>query len=245
MSPKNISKQARIQKGLRHGQSTSFAGGNGLGTYIDDPGAHGPERIVYYNNDFTVIRDLYPKSSVHLLILPRSSALRGLHPIDAFKNNVMLRCLKEEVRKVCDIAAAELRRIYGSCSQLETPRRLAMETGSFIDDDKLPKGRNWHKDIIAGVHAQPSMGHLHVHVLSTDRFSTCLRHRKHYNSFNTPFFIKLDEFPLASNDPRRNPDAQSYLNAELICWRCQTNFGMAFAKLKAHLSEEFEAWKNV
>ena len=40
-----------------------------------------------------------------------------------------------------------------------------------------------------GYHAVPSMAQLHLHVISTDFDSPCLKHKKHWNSFTTPYFI--------------------------------------------------------
>ena len=94
---------------------------------------------------------------------------------------------------------------------------------------------------MVGVHAHPSMAHLHIHVLSVDRVSECMKHRKHYNSFATPFFVRLEEFPLAEGDRGRG----AYLENELVCWRCGRGFGRGFARLKRHLQEEFEGWKRV
>lgn len=40
-----------------------------------------------------------------------------------------------------------------------------------------------------GYHAVPSMQRLHLHVLSTDFNSPCLKNKYHWNSFTTPFFL--------------------------------------------------------
>lgn len=48
-----------------------------------------------------------------------------------------------------------------------------------------------------GFHAVPSMNHLHMHVISQDFDSTCLRHKKHWNSFTTTFFVPLEELLIA------------------------------------------------
>ncbi|CAG9577793.1 Scavenger_mRNA_decapping_enzyme_C-term_binding/HIT_domain_containing_protein_-_putative [Leishmania major strain Friedlin] len=45
---------------------------------------------------------------------------------------------------------------------------------------------------IAGFHALPSLPMLHMHVLSTDLDSPCLKNKKHYNSFATFFFLTGD-----------------------------------------------------
>lgn len=42
-----------------------------------------------------------------------------------------------------------------------------------------------------GFHAVPSMTQLHVHVISRDFDSVCLKNKKHWNSFTTRFFIPL------------------------------------------------------
>lgn len=168
---------------------------------------------------------------------------------------------------------------------------------------QVPPGRDWESEVLVGVHTHPSMNHLHVHVLSRDRHSERMKHRKHYNSFATPFFVPVEEFPLRSGDARwgalhggwrgarerlaglgvdvdvdvgadgrgggagadacagteseeegkdsddqqdsRTPEKlEDYLSRDLACWRCGRNFGNQFARLKAHLGEEFEAWKR-
>lgn len=40
----------------------------------------------------------------------------------------------------------------------------------------------------AGFHAVPSMQRLHMHVISTDMVSPCLKTKVHWNSFTTKFF---------------------------------------------------------
>ena len=41
----------------------------------------------------------------------------------------------------------------------------------------------------AGFHAAPSMRQLHLHLISQDFDSPCLKHKKHFNSFATDFFV--------------------------------------------------------
>lgn len=89
------------------------------------------------------------------------------------------------------------------------------------------------------------MNHLHVHVLSRDRVSECMRHRKHYNSFATEFLVPMEDFPLAEEDKRRQPGREGYLERDLKCWRCGREFGRRFRELKGHLEEELETWKRL
>lgn len=44
----------------------------------------------------------------------------------------------------------------------------------------------------AGFHAVPSMRRLHMHVISADMISPCLKTKIHWNSFTTKFFLSLD-----------------------------------------------------
>lgn len=189
-----------------------------------------------------MIRDKFPKSSIHLLILPRTGRTR-LHPFVAFQDGDLLASTRAEAIKVKGMVAEELRRMFGRESVTEGVRRAAIEHG--IDDGGVvPEGRDWEAEVMVGVHAGPSMSHLHVHVLSRDRISPCMKHGKHYNSFNTEFFVGLEELPLKEEDVRWRKDRGGGLREDLECWRCGRGFENRFAKLKSHLDEEFEEWKK-
>ena len=220
-----------------------FAGRDGLGAYAVNPEAFGPERIISHNQKYVVINDMYPKAAVHALVIPRDQDKNGQHPFDAFEDPLFLAETKAEVEKAARTVASELRRRYGRFSASEKARIQAMEGDEIIDE--LPKGRDWSEHVMVGIHSRPSMNHLHVHVLSRDMVSDCLKHRKHYQTFNTPFFVPLDAFPLAQDDPRRHPGKAGYIDRDLVCWRCGMSFGNKFVKLKAHLEEELEQWKKV
>jgi aprataxin len=215
-----------------------------LGAWLVKPETrHG---VIYYNADFVAINDGYPKSSVHTLLLPRSPSHNLQHPFDAFKDETFLSRVKDEVEKLKVLVAKELQRRFAAGSAAEV-RREALLNGELEPegaDDQLPSGRDWAAEVITGIHAHPSMNHLHVHVLSREMHSPCVKHRKHYNSFNTPFLIDVADFPLADGDPRLHPGRAGYLNRDLKCWRCGKNFGNHFKALKDHLDEEFLEWKK-
>ncbi|CAG8956226.1 hypothetical protein HYFRA_00003606 [Hymenoscyphus fraxineus] len=224
----------------------SFKGRDALGAYITNPEAWPSTRIISWNDNFVRIHDMYPKSSVHALLLPRSQAHTKLHPFDVFNDAEFLAACKIEAAQLKYGVGLELRRLYGKYSKADKPIEdiLSGET-DLKDGEEMPKGRDWEKDVMVGVHAGPSMDHLHIHVLSVDRFSERMNKRKHYNSFNTGFFVRLEEFPLDENDERRRSGTLSRLLSEdLKCWRCGKNFGNQFARLKEHLAVEFEEWKR-
>ncbi len=219
-----------------------FPGRDGLGAYLASPESFHPSRIIYHNADFVAINDLYPKSSIHLLLLPRDPTKTHLHPFTALADPTFLLKVQSEVTKLRHIVATELRRRYGKFSIQDRAREEALNTDP--PPPELPGGRDWEREVVAGVHARPSMRHLHVHVLSVDRVSAGVRHRKHYNSFATPFLVGVGEFPLGEGDVRWHPGREGYLGSDLRCWRCGRNFGGGFKALKRHLEGEFEEWKR-
>jgi len=218
----------------------SLLGRDGLGVYIAQPEAFPASRVIFHSADFVAIHDLYPKSSVHCLLLPRSPKHTLEHPFDAFNDAAFLASVKIEAAKLKHIVATELRRKYGPYSKQDEKREGVLNGEIPWDKEELPEGRDWEKEVMVGVHAHPSMNHLHVHVLSRDRWSECLKHRKHYNSFNTEFFVPLEAFPIDGDGKGRG----GKLKEDMRCWRCRKVFGNQFARLKEHLAEEFEEWKK-
>lgn len=241
-------------------RATTDLGRNGLGPYIKSPETFPPSRVVYHNDKFVVIHDLFPKASVHLLLLPRDPAKVFLHPFEALAEEEFLKDVRREVDRLKVLAAGELRRRFSAFSQTEMAARKETPEGEEDENEqdekmmegeaplqqqhKEPQGRDYSLDLLAGIHAHPSMAHLHIHILSRDRHSPCVRHRRHYNSFSTPFFVPIDAFPLKPDDPRRHPGRHGYIERDLQCWRCGAGFGRRFKALKEHLEEEFERWKT-
>ncbi|WYZ38981.1 hypothetical protein EsH8_III_000895 [Colletotrichum jinshuiense] len=220
-------------------------GRDGLGAYLENPDSLPTSRVIYHNDDFVAINDLYPKASVHTLLLPRSHTHNLLHPFDAFDDPQFLASVQKEVLRLKGLVAKELQRRFAKESKAEAAREAVLDGLEEVEGEELPKGRDWHAEIITGIHAHPSMNHLHIHVLSREMYSECLKHRKHYNSFNTPFLIDIADFPLPPDDPRRHPGREGYLmKKDLVCWRCGQNFKNQFARLKEHLAVEFTEWKK-
>jgi aprataxin len=224
---------------LKRATNSSFNRKDGLGQYILNPKKYDPTIVIYYNDDFVAINDLYPKSSVHCLLLPRNEKYTHLHPFDAFEDAEFLAAVRVEAQKLKTLAAKKLQRKFGPLSKQDEAREAVLN--GEVDADELPVGRSWEKEVKVGIHAHPSMNHLHIHVISVDRYSASLKHRKHYNSFATAFFVDLEDFPLAKDDVRRKA---SYLNDDMKCWRCGRNYQNRMKEMKEHLTMEFEEWKK-
>lgn len=221
-------------------QRTVFAGRDGLAAYTTDPESFPQSRVVYYNDKFVVINDLYPKATVHLLILPRDTSKNVLNAQEAFDDADFLADCRAEEQKVRAMVASELRRKLGQYSAADKARNDAMESDE--PPDELPPGRDWSKEVISGTHANPSMNHLHIHVLSRDMQSECMKKRNHYLSFTTDFLIGMDQYPLDKDDYRRH--YRHFSEPDMHCWRCGKNFKNKMVQLKDHLAEEYEEWKR-
>ncbi|RKF64363.1 hypothetical protein OnM2_019075 [Erysiphe neolycopersici] len=264
-----------------------YSGRDSLGNYIRAPENYDSTRVIAYDDEFVVIRDMYPKSQIHYLVLARERQYaRQQHPIEALGDEVFLARMRRKVIQVREMVVRELQKerlagrekeeekrtkicasLVGDGEKEEEQRREENIGGNDASKERLlvsrssdsvveevasaaavtdeQRGRDWDREVIAGIHARPSMNHLHVHVLSIDRHSKWMKHRNHYNSFTTRFFIPLEDFPLAKDDVRRFPDgAEAFLKSDLKCWRCGLNFGNRFSSLKKHLAREFEEWKK-
>ncbi|KAJ4167779.1 aprataxin-like protein [Fusarium falciforme] len=218
----------------------------GLGAYLEDPASYPSSRVIYHNDSFVAINDRYPKATIHTLLLPRSTKHNLLHPFEAFNDPEFLASVKAETARLRALVVKELQRRLGPESRSDAQRQAVLDGDAEPGESgELPAGRDWDAEVISGVHAVPSMRHLHVHVLSREMYSEALRHRKHYNSFNTPFLVNVDDFPLAADDPRRNTKEEAYLKWNMKCWRCGQDFGNQFQKLKEHLKDEYEMWKKI
>ncbi|XP_034251095.1 aprataxin [Thrips palmi] len=99
-----------------------------------------------------------------------------------------------------------------------------------------------HKNITfkMGYHAEPSMNHLHLHLISDDFCSECLKTKKHYNSFTTDHFV--DSLKLIESVKKTgkaitvsHAEAEKLLKKSLVCFKCGEEISN-MPKLKQHLA---------
>ncbi|CAN8095665.1 unnamed protein product [Discula destructiva] len=228
--------------------SPSFPGRAGLGAYLANPAAFPASRVIFHTPSAVAIHDLFPKATVHTLLLPRSAQHNELHPFDALDDAAFLAQVRADAARLRGLAAKELQRLLGRYSMAEAARNAVLdgeaEPKEFDAEGTpvLPAGRDWEREIMVGVHSVPSMTHLHVHVLSRDMHSEKMKHKKHYLSFTTDFFVPLEDFPLAQDDRRRRQG--HWPERPMLCFRCRRDYGNKFKELKEHLEVEFEAWRH-
>jgi diadenosine tetraphosphate (Ap4A) HIT family hydrolase len=95
-----------------------------------------------------------------------------------------------------------------------------------VADEQIARARQRGSatEFQVGFHAVPSMLVLHVHVISRDFKSTALKHKKHWNSFTTPFFVTLrdviERVETTGRVTLRADESESQLSANMTCPHC-------------------------
>ncbi|XP_046438058.1 aprataxin-like isoform X1 [Daphnia pulex] len=130
--------------------------------------------------------------------------------------------------------------------QLNSPQKLTnlnlhllkdmQQKAQVLINDLHPKAK-----FKIGFHAKPSMDHLHLHVISTDFVSSCMKTKKHWNSFNTEHFLNLSDL-ITELEEKGNlddyypndKDIELYLKKPLRCNQCPFE-AKTMPSLKTHL----------
>ncbi|XP_008996469.1 aprataxin isoform X2 [Callithrix jacchus] len=92
-----------------------------------------------------------------------------------------------------------------------------------------------------GYHAIPSMSHVHLHVISQDFDSPCLKNKKHWNSFNTEYFLESQAVIEMVREAGRvtvRDGMSELLKLPLRCHECQQMLP-SIPQLKEHLRKHW------
>ncbi|XP_029907571.1 aprataxin [Myripristis murdjan] len=92
-----------------------------------------------------------------------------------------------------------------------------------------------------GYHAIPSMSHVHLHVISQDFDSVCLKNKKHWNSFTTDYFIEshdVIQMLEKSGKVAVKEGTNELLKLPLRCHVCHKELA-TIPSLKEHLKSHF------
>lgn len=198
-----------------------------LSPFILHPERYEKDLVLYYDDVVTIIQDGFAKSTNHLLILPRDPKLTKKHPTTGVTEH-----LKNVLQTYVDWCGNY---IYDHF----TERYDILSSDANLS---ISKRNDFIKNFIqVGVHSVPSMSNLHVHVLTRDFHSDRLKNKKHYNSFNTTFFVQWDQLPLHSIPDKLEMENVVIKKSDLICCYCNMNFSNKFSQLKKHLNDEFNS----
>lgn len=163
----------------------------GLQTYLANPEQEG---VIFHDERVVIIRDLFPKALRHYLVLPRAKPLTYKHPVDGLADSAVYHEMDEYVEKAKDMIVEDLTK------------------QGYIEENAAAQETFRNTFIKAGVHSIPSMANLHVHVITQDFHLDRMKHKKHYNSFTTPFFKEFDDLRPSTPDNYLSPasDADSH-----------------------------------
>lgn len=119
--------------------------------------------------------------------------------------------------------------------------RDMLKCGEQIAAEAIAKGDSKTKVTFRyGFHAVPSMARLHMHAISQDFDSPCLKNKKHWNSFTTNFFVDaVDVIDLLDSKGKvdfNKAKYESLLKEPLKCHICGTGLEN-MPSLKAHIQQ--------
>lgn len=211
------------------GAAGGASGGGGpawmmaLAKYASHPERADPSVVVSADSQVVVVRDAFPKGRLHLLVVARRPGLDSVLQLVP-SDLPLLRHMRETGRAA---AAAARAADPGPAGLAAVPVRL-------------------------GFHAKPSMKQLHLHVISADLEGPKLKHKQHYNSFATAFFVPIDGVITALEREEEGVgaaaegagvggglrevlprDAEAVVKGPLPCLACGRAFG-GLAEVKAH-----------
>lgn len=179
-----------------------------------NPGAY--EEVLEWDKQALVVPDKFPKAKHHLLVIACQEGLDSVAQLR--EEHLPLLHHMEELGSKWAAAA---------CARDEDPPGTPPVTSSPSRHFRL------------GFHAVPSMRQLHMHVVSQDFDSPYLKHKKHWNSFASPFFLDArqvadDVRVSGAAGPALPCNLEEVLKGELQCHRCSAAQA-TIPRLKAHI----------
>ena len=178
-------------------------------------------------------------ADVHAVLLPQvKGPYDPKNPVAGFQNPHELAIIRDEADKLQAIVASKMMMKYDSKAIPSTSENAVPQGKAEVSQLKeSAMVRDWKTELLVGVRAIPTINRLSVEVLSPDLVSDNIKTTSHYNTFVTPFFISLNDFPISKQELQRRKDA---VRQPLRCLRCETSFGADLVKLKEHLESK---WK--
>lgn len=200
-----------------------------LKNYIVEPQLY-PDEVLFFDSHAVIIKDAFPKSQFHFLILPRDLKITWTDPTSLSAEQ------KSKLQGYVDWALTRAFEDFTKSYTFSKEGMIPFEKKYQFEDKQF----FIDKFTQVGIHSVPSLKNLHIHVMTKDFYSDRMKNKKHYNSFNTTFFVNWRRLPL-----EESPDA-TYLENEVIkktdlkCCYCKKNFKNRFSELKLHLDHEFK-----
>ncbi|KAG8346364.1 Scavenger mRNA decapping enzyme C term binding HIT domain [Trypanosoma vivax] len=169
--------------------------------------------VLYKDPQCVVVKDAFPKSLLHCLVIPLDLSLVSLNSLHAGHVKLL-----EHMMGVAEKYVLFLRTAASGDASLR----------SFT--------------YMMGFHALPSLPQLHMHLVSRDFDGPCMKTKKHYNTFTTQFFLPAHNVVRDLQDNGRvtlNKDVATLLQleeGEPCCHWCGAPAGSGgLPQLRAHV----------
>jgi aprataxin len=181
--------------------------------------ADDPE-VFLESKELLVVYDGFPKAKCHLLCLIKPSFL--------------------DARQAKFVAGHE------DLDKLAWVHNFLRDT--LVEKILSPMGRPM-PSLLLGYHIIPSLEPLHIHIISDDLDSKCIKHKKHWNSFVTDYFVEIDQVDQWIREAKttgplnlagtfekwaEKSEDQDLLRSLLHCHKCGT-VQKSMPKLKCHV----------
>jgi len=221
---------------------------NILYEYINQPEKH-EKRIIFQNEQCTIIYDCYPKAKVHLLLLPNTNFLpkvkciRDLKEVHATKLKTLHNLARQFIEEIT--TNPNNHDNNDTVVKNESDKSSSLLSEQIKDDLKqiMPTSSSF----VMGYHAIPSLHPLHLHIITNDFVSPYMKTKKHWNSFTTKYFVSAEDIEMwldrgdavEDNLPSEEIIA-SYLKLSLTCPKCNrvlSNMPALTSHIKDHFTE--------
>ncbi|KAL4517226.1 hypothetical protein Ndes2437B_g06831 [Nannochloris sp. 'desiccata'] len=181
---------------------------------ISTPATDTDLTVLYCDSTCIIVPDKYPKSRYHILVIARDQRLQG--PLDLTSADLAL------VQHMKDVGLKWAR----EHAPASLSNSAAAASGGGEDRFSI------------GFHSIPSMRQLHLHVLTKDYDSVCLKKKQHWNSFTTDFFLDVDWVLAQLESLARNGSShqQQYLEYDVAEKEALIKGPMVCPKCRAVLS---------
>lgn len=136
------------------------------------------KNCVISNNELVVIKDKFPKAEFHFLVIPKQN-ISSIFEVTSPNFPHFRKKMKFYSSFFC----------FFFFNQLDTSKLKLLNEMYLMALNVIEVNGRKPDEFLIGYHANPSMLQLHLHVISTDFNSSFLKTKKHFNSFNTEFFI--------------------------------------------------------
>jgi aprataxin len=154
-----------------------------------DPPAKIVSQCLYRSDKCAVVNDAFPKSNIHMLVLPLDVKIQSLNDLNRLSGHVeLLVHMKETATRYVN----HFRELEGRQQEVSAYDSEGVSP-SPSSCPKTPPPMLWSRPFIMGFHAIPSLPMLHMHCMTLDLASPRIKKRAHYNAFATRFFLPVDE----------------------------------------------------